>query len=68
MLVVAAIKNTKVTEVWVWKSGGTFDEIVHDQIVKYKVSIPLLCGRRKANKLSLPMIAITYDWNSIKHS
>ena len=49
MLVAAEIKNTKVTEVWVWKSGG----IVHDQIVKYKVDIPLLCGRGKANKLSL---------------
>ena len=53
MLVAAAINNTKVTEVWVWKSGGTCGEIVHDQIVKYKIGIPLLCGRGKANKLSL---------------
>ena len=53
MLVAAAIKNTKVTEVWVWKSGGMCGGIVNDQIVKYKVDIPLLCGRGKANKLSL---------------
>ena len=53
MLGAAVIKNTKVTEVWVWKSGWTCGGIVHNQIVKYKVGIPLLCGRGKANKLSL---------------
>ena len=53
MLVATTIKNTKVTEVRVWKSGERCGGIVHDQKVKYKVGTPLLCGRGKANKLSL---------------